>query len=90
MEYSYLYNDVNGQGNRLGMFCRSLDAAQRNNAYILMYAEGMEKRAVVDRSKLSRKVKGTAEEYITTFHCTFPGPSSKCSCICLYSESDLF
>ena len=55
-----------------------------------MYAEGMEKRAVVDRSKLSRKVKGTAEEYITTFHCTFPGPSSKCSCICLYSESDLF
>ena len=57
IEYdSYLYYDVNGQGNCLCMFSTSLDAAQRNNAYILVHGEGIEKRTVVDRSKLSKKV----------------------------------
>ena len=59
---------MNGQGNCLCMFCRSFDAAQRNNAYILVHGEGMEKHAIVDRSKLSKKVKEAAEEYITAFH----------------------
>ena len=59
---------MNGQGNCLCMFCRSLDATQRNNAYILVHGEGMEKRAIVDRSKLSKIVKEASEEYSTAFH----------------------